>query len=133
MMASPFAGMVCAGLKRRGVTLRQLCRTVSLDPSFFSKVLSGKRSPPMEEEVLRRIAAELEIGAAELIVSAGRIPSEWSALWRDRELFARMNSLAQEGAQLRFAPPLPAAPPRPARQAPPRHQVFRAPLSEELL
>lgn len=93
-VGSPFAARVLDGLKRRGWTLRQFCRAVALDPSFVSKVLSGKRSPPMEERVLRRIAAELGLDAAELIVSAGRIPREWQAVWSDAELFRRMHALA---------------------------------------
>lgn len=83
----PFAGRVSDGLNRTGMTLRGLCREAGLDPSFFSKILSGKRSPPAEEAVLRRIAELLALDAAELIVSAGRIPSEWHALWADRDLF----------------------------------------------
>ena len=91
---TPFSERVAAGLKRRGVTMRRLCRAVGLDPSFFSKVLSGKRSPPVEEDVLRRIAAELELDAAELIVSAGRIPAEWSGLCSDPDLFQKVHSAA---------------------------------------
>ena len=81
-------------MKRKGMTLRQLCRAVELDPSFFSKVLSGKRSPPMEEKTLRRIAEELSLDAAELVVAAGRIPQEWAGVWTDPELFRRVHSVA---------------------------------------
>lgn len=91
---TPFSRLVSEGLRRRGLTLRQLCRAASMDPSFFSKVLAGKRSPPSEEGVLRRIAAELELDAPELIVSAGRIPAEWKNLWSDRGLFHRVHGLA---------------------------------------
>ena len=90
----PFAERVALGIARRGLTLRSFCRAVCLDPSFFSKVLSGKRNPPSEERILRRIAEILEIDAVELIVAAGRIPSEWRALWEDTGLFCAVNSLA---------------------------------------
>ena len=113
--------------------MRQLCRDVGLDPSFFSKVLAGKRSPPMEEAMLRRIAVALEVDAAELIVAAGRIPEEWSGVWRDRDLFDRVNVLAT-GKESNSARPRPtrapavAKPPFSARFIPAaRH------LSEELL
>jgi transcriptional regulator with XRE-family HTH domain len=96
MTASPFALRVTQGLERKGLTLRGLCRAARLDPSFFSKVLSGKRSPPMEEDVLRRIAEILGLDAAELVVSAGRIPEEWRALRSNSELFRRMDALATE-------------------------------------
>lgn len=95
---TPFASRVAEGMRVGGFTLRRFCRAVDLDPSFFSKVLSGKRSPPAEESVLRRIAAALELDAADLIVSAGRIPSEWHALWKDPALFRDINSLATRSA-----------------------------------
>ena len=89
--STPFAARVGEALERRGLALRELCRLVDLDPSFFSKVLSGKRSPPMEEQSLRRIAEALDINAAELIVAAGRIPREWAAVCSDPEVFRRVH------------------------------------------
>lgn len=125
-MSTPFSRLVGAGLRRSGLTLRQLCRQVSLDPSFFSKVLAGKRSPPSEEDVLRRIAEELGLDAPELIVSAGRIPSEWARLSSDPDLFRRVHSVASAAAA---RPPVA----KPARVAsPPSHSPAPA-LSEELL
>jgi transcriptional regulator with XRE-family HTH domain len=120
----PFAGRVCEGLSRSGLTLRGLCREAGLDPSFFSKILSGKRSPPAEEAVLRRIAGLLALDPAELIVSAGRIPSEWRALWKDRALFDDVNRRATQGARRALPPP-------PVRR--PQAPFRRAELSEELL
>ena len=132
----PFAARVAEGMARRGFTLRSFCRAVEVDPSFFSKVLSGKRSPPSEEEVLRRIAGVLELDAAELIVSAGRIPSEWEALWRDQALFESVHSLAS-GARAPSRAPASRSPAWsvPAGRAAPRPlpAAVRQDLSEELL
>ncbi|OGS05767.1 MAG: hypothetical protein A3G41_02950 [Elusimicrobia bacterium RIFCSPLOWO2_12_FULL_59_9] len=72
-----FRELVLTGLKRKNWSLRRLCRKVSLDPSFFSKVLAGKRNPPSEEHALRKIAEILSLPPARLMVAAGRIPSEW--------------------------------------------------------
>ena len=131
-MSAPFISRVLEGMRCSGLTLRSFCREVSLDPSFFSKVLSGKRSPPAEEEVLRRIAGRLNLDAAELIVAAGRIPSEWRAVWRDPELFRDMNSLAT-GAPRRREPVKPAA----AKPQPASKPIFtpyrRQEMSTELL
>ena len=77
-----------------GWGLREFCRETGVDPSFFSKVLSGKRSPPSEEAVLRRIAKALELDAPNLIVASGRIPSEWRSLWEDPEIFGAVHRLA---------------------------------------
>lgn len=126
----PFPARVAEEMRRRGLTLRRFCRAVELDPSFFSKVLAGKRSPPAEESVLRRIAEFLGMDAAELIVSAGRIPSEWRALWQDPELFRGVHSLAT-GETRRERPSAWSPKARPA--APRRGPAPRAELSEELL
>ncbi len=91
-MTGAFVRRVAEGMRRRKLGLRELCRAARLDPSFFSKVLSGKRSPPSEEGVLRKLAGILELDAAELIVAAGRIPREWAALRDDASLFRSVNS-----------------------------------------
>lgn len=128
----PFALVVSEGMRNRGFTLRGLCREAGLDPSFFSKILSGKRSPPAEEDVLRRLAALLDLEAAELIVAAGRIPSEWHALWSDPALLRDVHARASGGhaaprALPKKAPAARAAAPEPVM---PRHSGG---LSEELL
>ena len=140
----PFASRVASGMRRKGLTLRRFCRDAGIDPSFFSKVLSGKRSPPAEEAVLRRIADLLGLDAAELIVAAGRIPSEWRALWADPELFREIHELATRAVPARAVPAaapsqtgraegparaVPAAAPSSMQGADPR----RRELSEELL
>ncbi len=89
----PFAEMVRRRMDSRGLGLRELCRGVDLDPSFFSKVLAGKRSPPSEDAVLRRIARFLELDACEVIVAAGRIPREWDRLWTDKPLMETVHRL----------------------------------------
>lgn len=108
--ALPFADRVQARLRERGLGLREFCREVGLDPSFFSKVLAGKRSPPSEESDLRRIAAALGVDAASLIVSAGRIPSEWTRLWDDQALFQRVHRLAAGSDSPAALPPPASAP-----------------------
>ena len=126
-MDLPFAGKVERAMEGLGLTLRGFCREAGLDPSFVSKVLSGKRSPPAEEHVLRRIASVLKLDAAELIVSAGRIPAEWKALWADPQVFRDVHSRATGGAA-------PRASNWTAPSSPPSHKKAPArELSEELL
>jgi len=98
-----FSLRVGVALRARNLTLRGLCREAGLDPSFFSKVLAGKRSPPAEEAVLRRIAQVLQLDAVELIVSAGRIPAEWQALKESPRLVREVHALAT-GARAAEAP-----------------------------
>jgi transcriptional regulator with XRE-family HTH domain len=89
-----FARLVSRALAERRLGLRELCRRADLDPSYLSKVLSGKRNPPSDEGALRAVAAALELDAVELIVSAGRIPREWNALWTDATLLREVHVLA---------------------------------------
>jgi len=136
--ASPsFSRTVSDAMTRRGLGLRELCRRADLDPSFFSKVLAGKRNPPSDEASLRRVAAALELNPVEVIVSAGLIPTDWGALWSDSELVLAVHAVAT-GQRTARRVPVPAAP-RPARgEAPsaPAALPARIPsrgLSEELL
>ncbi|MCX5788116.1 MAG: helix-turn-helix transcriptional regulator [Elusimicrobia bacterium] len=98
--APPFAALIRRLLRERGLGLREFCRAVEVDPSFFSKVLAGKRSPPSEDAVLRRIALELELDPCELIVSAGRIPREWSRLFHEPPLLQAVDRLCQGATPL---------------------------------
>lgn len=102
MSALPaFSRLVAEAMARRGLGLRELCRQAKLDPSFLSKVLAGKRNPPAAEDVLRRMAAALDADAVELLVAAGRIPSEWKSLTTDAELLRRVDAMASSGASRR--------------------------------
>ena len=78
---NPFVRLIRSQMEKKKIGLRHLCRQIPLDPSFFSKVLSGKRSPPGEEKILRRLAELLGIDPLKLIVSAGRIPEGWQNLF----------------------------------------------------
>ncbi|MDE1976465.1 MAG: helix-turn-helix transcriptional regulator [Elusimicrobia bacterium] len=108
-------------MAERGLGLRALCRAVGLDASFFSKVLSGKRSPPGEDAVLRSLAAVLGVDPVRLILSTGRLPAEMESLWREPDLGAfaaqhrpapRPSAWALRAASAP-APRPPAAPPHP--------------------
>jgi len=123
--AESFSRFVSEAMAGRGLGLRELCRRADLDPSFFSKVLAGKRNPPSEEAPLRRLAEALGVAPVELIVAAGRIPTDWSALWSDPELLQAVNALAGRTG-------------RPSRRRSPIAMEIAAPvpargLAEELL
>lgn len=105
---TPFTVMILDRMRERNLGLRELCRAVGLDPSFFSKVLAGKRGPPSEEGDLRRIAEVLGLDAPALIVSAGRIPAEWAPLLRDRSLFESVHCMATGGGMKLASRPRPA-------------------------
>jgi transcriptional regulator with XRE-family HTH domain len=133
--APSFSRLVSQAMARRGLGLRELCRRAELDPSFFSKVLAGKRNPPSQEKALRRVAAALELDPVEVIVSAGLIPTDWGALWHDSELVRAVHAVATGGRPARRAEAVPPArPPREAKPAaPPAIVLPNRGLSEELL
>jgi transcriptional regulator with XRE-family HTH domain len=128
----PFSRLVTDAMARRGLGLRELCRQAKLDPSFLSKVLTGKRNPPSEEDVLRRMAAALETDAVELFVAAGRIPSEWVSLTHNPELLRRVDAMASSG-RARTSHPSPARPASSARPSAPPPPYASKPFNEELL
>lgn len=125
-----FSRLVVDAMVRRGLGLRELCRQASLDPSFLSKVLAGKRNPPAEDEVLRRIAAALETDAVELFVAAGRIPPEWKSLTTNSELLHRVDAMANSG---RLRKPIPPPHKSVALRAATPLPFLSKPFSEELL
>lgn len=128
--APAFSRLVTDAMARRGLGLRELCRQAKLDPSFLSKVLAGKRNPPAEEDVLRRMAAALETDAVELFVAAGRIPSEWNSLTSNPELLRRVDALASSAPRRPVASASKAPSPRYSTPLP---FSSSKPLDEELL
>lgn len=71
-----FTQLITQKMKEKGISLRKVAKEIELDPSFFSKVLAGKRTPPADEKVLKNLAYLLDIDPLELIISTGRIPEE---------------------------------------------------------
>lgn len=144
--AAPFAELVRRAMGARGLGLRELCRAADIDPSFLSKVLSGKRNPPAEEDALRRLAGALGLDATRLTVSAGRIPSAWRRVRVDEDAFRSAHALITgSAARVEEAPAAPArgwrSAPRPAparpeprpRPAPDLPLRPSRPFGEELL
>lgn len=134
MSALPFTRLVVEAMKLRGLGLRELCRQAKLDPSFLSKVLAGKRNPPSEEDVLRRIASVLGTDAVTLFVAAGRIPDEWKSLHNNPDLLSRVDAMArsrstQAPALSQIRAPSKVLSPRSSTPSP----FIRKPFSEELL
>lgn len=97
-----FVNLISSKISERRSSLRKVARGVGLDPSFLSKVLAGKRSPPSDEKILKRLAKFLEIDPTLLIISTGKIPSELQPLMED-PLF--LKSLSKSGMESSAVPP----------------------------
>ena len=111
-----FCGLAREGMRRTGISLRELCRRAQLDPSLMSKVFSGKRNPPFADESIEKMAAALELDPATLFVALGKLPSAWRKLAQDQTLFEKADALVTGNS-------------RPVR----RQVMAQAPIPEELL
>jgi transcriptional regulator with XRE-family HTH domain len=61
--------------KDRGLSQRGLADRAGIDFTYLSKIENGRMEPP-SEEVIRRVAEELDADADELIVLADKFPSD---------------------------------------------------------
>ncbi|MDD4005160.1 MAG: helix-turn-helix transcriptional regulator [Elusimicrobiaceae bacterium] len=104
-----FRQIVEQGIKRRGISLRELCRRAGTDASYLSKVLAGKRNPPEQAAVLNGLAEALELSPEIIFLSVGRIPPLWEKLRHDRAAFNSVNVFLAGGTQLPAAGAGPAA------------------------
>ena len=110
------------------VSLRKAARLSGMDPSFLSKVLAGKRSPPSDEKVLERLGKCLGLDPMALTVAAGVVPAALKPLLSDPEFLRRVRPSASRTRLPPHAPPEP----RPASGR--VRSVPKSPeLSEDLL
>ena len=61
--------------KEKDISLRDFADRVGIDFTYLSKIENGKVEPPSEEKI-RKMARELDVGAEELLVLAGKVSSE---------------------------------------------------------
>lgn len=61
--------------KERGLSQRALAEACGIDFTYLSKIENSRIEPP-SEDVIRRIASSLDAEADELIVLAGKFPSD---------------------------------------------------------
>lgn len=87
-----FTKLVTEKMYQQRISIRKLAREAGLDPSFLSKVLTGKRSPPWDEKILKKLAKILGLDPVFLIVSTGRIPSELKPLMENPKVLESLLS-----------------------------------------
>ena len=92
-MSGSFVRIVSEAMEQKKISLRRIAKDAGLDPSFFSKVLAGKRSAPSDQKVLRRLAQLLEIDPVLLIVSTGTIPLELQGLLENLDFLRSLQGL----------------------------------------
>ena len=61
--------------KQRGISQKELAEKAGIDFTYLSKI-ENNRTPPPSEDVIKAMAATLEVDSDELIRMAGKVPSD---------------------------------------------------------
>jgi HTH-type transcriptional regulator, competence development regulator len=90
-----FGPTILKARKAKGYSQRELAKLVGLDFTYLSKLENDRADYPPKEDVIRKIATELDINAEELVFLAGRIPEKDEAVLKQHyqampALFRRM-------------------------------------------
>lgn len=74
MADTTLGDVVREGRAAKGIKLRELARRLDVTPSYVSDIENNRRVP--SEEVLARIATELDLDYGDLVARAGRLGSD---------------------------------------------------------
>ena len=77
--------------KQTGVTQRELAEKVNIDFSYLSKIESGVVPPP-SQKVISQLAEALNADKDELIILAGKVPSDIVEILKNHETLQRLRS-----------------------------------------
>jgi transcriptional regulator with XRE-family HTH domain len=86
MIYKEFIKKLKDAIDQKGCTLKKVAEYAKIDVSYLSKIISGKRNPPYEEETIKRIAKFLDIDEDELLFSAGRVPNKYLQNFSSKEI-----------------------------------------------
>lgn len=75
MSSKSFVRIITSRMKEKNMGVRQLARECGIDASFISKVIQGKRNPPSDEKIIKKIAQVLSVDPIMLTIFTGHIPS----------------------------------------------------------
>jgi HTH-type transcriptional regulator, competence development regulator len=71
-----FGKLIRQARKNKGFSQRELAEKLGLDFTYLSKLENNRADYSPKEEVIRSLAAHLELDAEELIFLAGRVPQD---------------------------------------------------------
>ena len=106
-MGKSFGKLIRKARKDKGYSQRELAKHLGVDFTYLSKLENDHADYPPKEEVIRKLAKNLNLNPEELIFLAGRIPQQYEEILKQnpREmlvLFRRMQEnpeFAQEISQ----------------------------------
>ena len=91
MEAQEFGARLRQLRKQVGLTQRELADRVNIDFTYLSKIESGAMPPP-SEKVISQLAEALNADKDELIILAGKIPSDIAEILQNRETLQHLRS-----------------------------------------
>jgi len=121
-----FALVIKEALKDSGLSLRSFAKQCSIDSSYLSKVLKGKRNPPSEEAAIARIAEFIKMPPERLMFICGRIPSRLQNIFLRDDIFEILEKLPR-------AIPRPIKKSRDLRPSPSKPVYKRQDIPDEIL
>ena len=80
-----FVRTVRSTMDTKGLSLRQVALKAQISPSFFSRILSGKRGLP-SDDVLINIAHAIDVEPDKLLVDCGIIPETLAPALRNPQV-----------------------------------------------
>ncbi len=99
MTQKNFAGVIKQAIKESGLSLRAFAKKCSIDSSYLSKVLKGKRNPPADETTIATIADFIGMSPERLMFICGRIPSRLQKLFQREDIFEILEEVPSESSR----------------------------------
>jgi transcriptional regulator with XRE-family HTH domain len=84
--------------RKRGVSQRKLAHAVGINFTYLSKIENGHMAPP-SEGVLLELARVLEMDKDEVMVAAGKVPSDVVEMLKDVRLLKHVRKLAADSGE----------------------------------
>ncbi|MCD6311739.1 MAG: helix-turn-helix transcriptional regulator [Elusimicrobia bacterium] len=100
MIQKNFAEVIKKAITESGLSLRAFAKQCSIDSSYLSKVLKGKRNPPAEEAAIAKIAEFIGMPTERLMFICGRIPSRLQKIFLREDIFEILEELPQEKSRV---------------------------------
>jgi len=94
-----FAGVIKEAIKESGLSLRAFAKKCSIDSSYLSKVLKGKRNPPADEAAIGKIADVIGMSPDRLMFICGRIPSRLQKLFLREDIFEILEEMPSKSSR----------------------------------
>ena len=77
--------------KKAGLTLKELADKVDVDFTYLSKI-ENEALPPPSKKVIQKLAEVLNTNEDELLISAGKVPTDIAEILKDRKTLEQLRA-----------------------------------------